>query len=197
MAEFDFAPLEPPAAVDPRDARALLDTAHAEAELVRETARAAGHAEGRDAALAAVAPALEALDQALAATRQRGEGTADRLESEAVDLAFAVAEKILAASVELDRSIVLETVRGALRGLVERERVTVLVNPDDLELVRAAAADLQAGLGGIEHCEIQSERRVGVGGAVVRYTEGEIDATMLTKLERAREVVAEHLSQRR
>ena len=91
----------------------------------------------------------------------------------------------------------LDAARRVHRNLVERERVTVLVNPDDLELVRVAADDLRAGLGGIGHCEIQAERRVGAGGAIVRYTEGEIDATMLTKLERAREVVAEHLGARR
>jgi flagellar assembly protein FliH len=84
---------------------------------------------------------------------------------------------------------VLEAVRGALRGIVERERVTVLVHPDDLELVRTAVDDLRASLGGIEHCEVQAERRVARGGAVVRTPKGDVDARVETKLARAREVV--------
>ena len=84
----------------------------------------------------------------------------------------------------------LEAVRGALRGIVERERVTVLVNPDDLEIVREAMDGLRASLGGIEHCEVQAERRVGRGGRIVRTPVGDVDARVETKLERAREVVA-------
>jgi len=45
-------------------------------------------------------------------------------------------------------------------------------------------------LGGIEHCEVQAERRVARGGAVVRTPEGDIDARIESKLERARDVVA-------
>ena len=100
-----------------------------------------------------------------------------------------LAEKILGAAVAVDPELVVEAVRGALRGLVERERVTVLVHPDDLELVRGAMGGLVATLGGIEHCEVQAERRVGRGGAVVRTPDGDVDARVETKLERAREVV--------
>jgi flagellar biosynthesis/type III secretory pathway protein FliH len=120
---------------------------------------------------------------------EHGRTAASNLEGEAVELAFALAEKIMHATLEADRGAVLGAIRGALRGLVERERVTVLVNPADLELVRASVDELRSTLGGIEHCEIQAERRVGRGGAVVRHAEGQVDARIETKLERAREVV--------
>ncbi|HEV2786804.1 MAG TPA: FliH/SctL family protein [Solirubrobacteraceae bacterium] len=48
-------------------------------------------------------------------------------------------------------------------------------------------------LGGIEHCGVEADRRVGRGGAIVRTSEGEIDATLETKLSRAREVVEHEL----
>jgi flagellar assembly protein FliH len=89
---------------------------------------------------------------------------------------------------------VVDAVRGALRRLVERERVTVLVHPEDLDAVRDRAPDLLSELGGIEHCEVQADRRVGRGGAVVRTADGEVDATLDAKLERAREVVRESLA---
>ncbi len=195
MAEFDFAPLEPPApAPPPVDVEDVVAAAHAEADAIREAARAEGLAAERDEALAVVAPALTAFEQATAAARERAEATAERLEGEAVDLAFAVAQKIVGAKVAADPSLVLDAIRGALRGIVERERVTLLVSPDDLELVRAASEELRISLGGIEHCEIQAERRVARGGAVVRYADGQIDARVQTKLERAREVVEESLA---
>ena len=47
-----------------------------------------------------------------------------------------------------------------------------------------------ASLGGIEHCVVEAERRVGRGGCIVRTPVGDVDARVETKLERAREVVA-------
>ena len=190
MAEFDFAPLVAPVpAPSVEDVAAVLDTARAEADAIRAAAHAEGLAAGRAEAVAAVTPAVAALEQATADLRARADEVAERLEAEAVDLAFAVAEKVLAASVAASPSAVLEAIRGALRGVVERERVTLLVNPADLDLVRGAADELRASLGGIEHCDVQAERRVGPGGAIVRFAEGQVDARIEAKLERAREVV--------
>jgi flagellar biosynthesis/type III secretory pathway protein FliH len=96
--------------------------------------------------------------------------------------------------VSVDPDLVIEAVRGALRGIVERERITVLVHPEDLDLVRDAMDGMRTTLGGIEHCEVQAERRVSRGGAVVRTPDGDVDARVETKLQRAREVVETALS---
>ena len=114
---------------------------------------------------------------------------AERLEAHAVDLALFLAEKVIGGALAVQPDLVVEAVRGALRGIVERERVTVLVHPDDLEMVGDAMDGLRASLGGIEHCEVQAERRVSRGGAVVRTPDGDVDARVETKLVRAREVV--------
>jgi flagellar assembly protein FliH len=198
--EFDFAPLETSVALvtddDPAVAAAeLLTTARAEADVIRATAHAEGFANGREQALAELAPAASALEQAARAVREDAEAGAQRLEARAVDLALLLAEKVVAAAVAVDPELVVGTVRGALRGLVERERIAVLVHPDDLELVRGAMGDLVASLGGIQHCEVQAERRVGRGGAIVRTPEGDVDARLETKLERAREVVESALGE--
>ncbi|MGI8780593.1 MAG: FliH/SctL family protein [Solirubrobacteraceae bacterium] len=192
--EFDFAPLEAPVALatpsDPAAGAAdQMATARAEAGMIRATAHAEGLAAGREEALAALAPAAAALEDAARAVSGHVAVASDRLESHAVDLALFLAERIIGAAVAIDPGLVVEAIRGALRGIVERERVTVLVHPDDLELVRDAMGDLVAALGGIEHCEVQAERRVTRGGAVVRTPDGDVDARVDTKLERAREVV--------
>ncbi|HEX4691518.1 MAG TPA: FliH/SctL family protein [Solirubrobacteraceae bacterium] len=198
-AEFSFEALELPAPApavhDDADAvLAAMAAAEAAAAAEREAARGEGFERGRAEALASAAPALAALEAAAGELRAAREALADRLEAHAVDLALLLAEKVTAAAIAVDPPLVLEAVRGALRGIVERERVTVLVHPDDLEFVRTAMDDLRASLGGIEHCEVQSERRVARGGAVVRTPEGDVDARVETKLMRAREVVVEVLS---
>jgi flagellar assembly protein FliH len=199
-AEFSFETLEAPApvvapAAPKADAggadavMAALAQAEAEADALRVAAREEGLREGREEALAALAPALEALNQAAEAVQAAQFVRADRLENHAVDLALFLAEKVLGGALAVEPERVIEVVRGALRGIVERERVTVLVHPEDLELVRDSMDDLRASLGGIEHCEVQAERRVSRGGAVVRTPDGDVDARVETKLQRAREVV--------
>jgi flagellar assembly protein FliH len=196
--EFDFESLAAPgpfvagAVAAPPDADAVLAAvarAEAQAEAVREAARAEGLAAGLAEARAVAAPAAAALAEALEGVRIERAELADRLERQAVELALDLAEKVLAGALAVEPERVVEAVRGALRGLVERERVTVLVHPDDLDTVRAAMGDLRDSLGGVEHCEVQAERRVARGGAIVRTPDGDVDARVETKLERAREAV--------
>ncbi len=147
-------------------------------------AQAQSALDGPAAALAGAAEQLQALRADAAAS----------VEADAVDLALRIAEQAVAAAIAADPELVVEAVRGALRRLVERDRVLILVNPDDLELVRDHVARLVGELGGIEHCEVQAERRVRPGGAIVRTSEGEVDATLETKLARAREVLEHELA---
>jgi flagellar assembly protein FliH len=190
--------LEAPAPALPAvDEAAAVMTALARAEQdaarLREQARAEGFAAGHAEALGALEPAVAALHAAAAAVIAQQAEAAEALERRAVELGLALAGKILAGALEVEPERVLESVRGALRGIVERERITVLVNPEDLELVRSAMDDVRQSLGGIEHCEVQAERRVARGGCIVRTPVGDVDARVETKLERAREVVASAL----
>ena len=202
----DFAQLTPVAPPEPapsletasRRARAVVEAAEAEAERIRADAFAAGHAEGfaagRSDARAEVGPAVGALADATRQLQLLQSEAADRVEPEAVELAVRIAEKVVAGSVDVEPARLLDVVRGALRTIVERERVVVLVHPDDLDLLRDGLAELTGSLGGIEHLEVQEERRVARGGAILRTSFGEVDSRIETKLARAREAVVEGLS---
>jgi flagellar biosynthesis/type III secretory pathway protein FliH len=186
---FELAPLEA-VIVPERPAPGSASTVDAVREQAFEEGFAAGVAQaqsqldGPASALAAAADQLQALRTDAAAS----------VEADAVDLALRIAEQAVGAAIAVDPELVVEAVRGALRRLVERDRVLILVNPDDLELVRDHVARLVGELGGIEHCEVQAERRVRPGGAIVRTSEGEVDATLETKLARAREVLEHELA---
>ncbi|MEV4422512.1 FliH/SctL family protein [Patulibacter sp. NPDC049589] len=202
-AEFAFEPLEvPPAGADARPGRPVrrspadeLADARAEAERIREEARRdgfeAGHAAGMEQARTELEPAARALAEALQEAMTQGDQLAVALEREAVELAMAVAEKVVAGAVRDRPERVLDVITGALRGLVARRRITVLVNPDDVELVRERIGAITAGLGGVEHCEVQAERRVARGGALLRTPDGELDVRLDAKLRRAAEVLRE------
>jgi flagellar assembly protein FliH len=178
-------------------ARILADAA-AEAERIRELARAEGHAEGlaqgREDGLSEARSAAGALQQALSEALALREQLTEETERDAVALALALAAKILAGTLAVEPERVLDSVRGALRRVTDRRRVTVLVDPADLETVSAAIAEVEAQVGGIDHCDVQADRRVGRGGAIVRTLESEVDASVDTQLERAREVIQAELA---
>jgi flagellar assembly protein FliH len=182
----------------PPTAETIVNAALAEAEQIRELARAEGYETGRRAATVEAEERFEsafaAVGEALAQAREMRARTADQVERLAVELALQLAEKAVAGALAAQPERVVDVIRGALRCLVERERVVILVNPDDLETAREATGDLVRALGGIDHCEVQEERRVERGGAIVRSATGEIDATVTTKLDRAREVLESELS---
>ncbi len=184
----------------PRDAAArLLAEATAQAEQIREQARAEGHAEGRSAGhadgLSEIAAAAAALGEALQGVESLRVHAAEAVEHDAIEFALSLAEKILAGAFQARPELVIEVVQGALRRINDRRGIEVLVNPADLETVKSAIGDRseidqQARADGIELCDLRSDPRVAIGAAIVRTAEGEVDASVQTQLERARDVIA-------
>lgn len=194
---YPFEQLDAPPEVTLRDVESPLAAAAAEADAIRAAARAEGHAEGLEAGLAEgrsqVGAAVAALGVALAEVEAMRATVAETVERDAVELALQLAEKVVSGAIAVEPERVADVVRGALRRLTERRRVTVLVHPDDLDAVRVVAEGFAAELGGIEHCDVQAERRIAPGGAIVRTDEGQIDASVETQLARAREIVEAEL----
>ena len=197
-APFEFAPLDAPA---PVEVAALAPSPLAappapavDVEAIRAEGFNDGYTAGAADARAAVEPAVAALQSAAAELAALRGDVAERTERAAVELALQIAEQVLQGAIGADPDRVVDAVRGALRRLVERDRVLLLVHPEDLDVGREHATTLVAELGGIEHCGVESDRRVSRGGAIVRTAEGEVDATLETKLGRAREVVEQELA---
>jgi flagellar assembly protein FliH len=193
IATYAFPQLEAPPEGG-ASARDLLGSAAAQAEQILVQARSQGEAEGRAEGLTAahheVESVLEALRQALADVAQTRAELIAALEQDAVALAFRLGEQILAGVIDVKPEVVIDVARNALRRVTDRRRVILVVNPADLEIVADSVKALQAELGGIEHCDVQADRRITRGGAILRTDAGEIDVTVESQLERAREIVA-------
>jgi flagellar assembly protein FliH len=198
VAGYAFRQLDAAAAETSGGIADVLSAVRAEAEQIRAQAWAAGEAEGRAAGLAAArndaAPAVAAIGASVQAISEVRAQVIAELEQDAVEMALRLAEQILAGVLSVQPERVLDVGRNALRHLSDRRRVTLVVNPDDLELVGECVEQLQSELGGIEHLGVQSDRRVARGGAIARTDSGEIDAGIDTQLARAREIVAAALA---
>jgi flagellar assembly protein FliH len=197
VSAYSFRPLE---AAAPRGEDTLA-AAMAEADGIREAARAEGHAQGRREAAEEVrtqaAAGLELLADARRALDELRDEICDRLEADAAMLGLRLAEQIVSGTIEVEPERLTEIAGLALRRLADRRAVTLIVNPADLELLAQTTERLSGELGGIEQLHVQADRRVGRGGVLARTDEGEIDATVETQVSRARELVVEELQRGR
>lgn len=191
-------PSDPP----PRDApgRALAE-ALSQAQEIREQARAEGFEQGRAAGheqgRAEVETAAQSLTEALQGVQALSQEVSDAVERDAIELALALAGKVILATLQIRPELVVEVVQGALRRVSGQRTISILVNPVDLETVRSALGDLQAQSVAVEQWDLQPDQRVQPGGAIVSTAEGEVDARVQTQLERAAEVVLSELGPRR
>jgi len=159
----------------------------------RRQAAAEGHAAGLSEARAQSEPLLSALRDALDGIAALRDEVAEQIERAAVELALALSEQIVAGAIEVQPERILDVVRGALRRLADRQRITVIVNPDDQSYLAEHFEELCSELGGIGEGTVQADRRVARGDALVQTVEGTLDVQVQSQLERARAIVAEEL----
>jgi flagellar assembly protein FliH len=176
----------------------VLARALAEADQIREQARTEGFELGRqqgsEQARAEAASAIAAIGEAMRQIGGTREELAETLTAQAGELAMLTAEHIIAGAIDAEPQRIVDVVRGALRRLTDRQRVTMLVNPEDLEALRQSVPNLQAELGGIEHLDVQADRRIARGGAIAQTAYGEVDVSVSSQLQSARELVTAALA---
>ena len=108
-----------------------------------------------------------------------------------VDMACAVAKKIMNREVTIDREWVLDVVRAALEEIHDAGKIEVRVHPDDFELVQANRNGLRKEVPGQTELLVLPDRVVEPGGCVVQTAYGNIDARIDTQLEEVRKALQE------
>jgi flagellar assembly protein FliH len=172
--------------------RAALIIARAEAEAgrIEAAARERGFADGSAAGLAAADQALEpvrkALEQAVAGIEAARAEFVATAELRAVELALALAEKVVGAALELDPALVCQIVAGALRRVTDHDGLVIEVHPEDVDLI---SSWIEAGKDPRVVLDVRPERRIARGGCIVRTSEGEIDAQLSEQLAGAGELL--------
>jgi flagellar assembly protein FliH len=184
-------------------ARALLDDAHARAQalvadastradaLVEATKAHAhndGYAEGTAAADREMSEMMATMRNLVDMARVERHKLIEDAEPELVRLAVGIAERVLHQQIALDRGVVVEMAKVAIARLVDRESVTVRVNPGDLERMREHRDEFLSG-GDIKNFRVIEDQRVDRGGVVVETDGGTIDAKISTQVGEAKRVL--------
>jgi flagellar assembly protein FliH len=103
-----------------------------------------------------------------------------------VELALAVAAKVVAREVQTDLTLVVGVVRDTLAELQEATVVRLRVHPDDYDLVAPHWEQLRQQRGA-EQGQLVTDERVQPGGCVVETAVGCVDAQLDTRLAQVAE----------
>jgi flagellar assembly protein FliH len=157
-------------------------------ETVQAEAKAAGHAEGSAAADREMSDMMTTMRNLVDMARVERHKLMESAEPELVRLAVGIAERVLHQQIALDRGVVVEMAKVAIGRLVEKESVTVRVNPGDLERMREHRDELLSN-GEIKNFRVVEDQRVDRGGVVVETDGGTIDARISTQVNEAKRVL--------
>lgn len=145
--------------------------------LARErAAREEGRREGERAGREEIARRGAELASVIAALRQAREELLREGELAAVELALTIARRFVDNAALLGSDLIRQTIKSAVRLIVEKDKVVIRVNPDDLEEVRGHQDDIIFIGDGIGKLEIRRDRTIDRGGCVVETEAGNIDA---------------------
>jgi len=182
------------AIIDDADERARAALADAEAQAVqiadqtRRAARDEGFTAGKLEAQAAMSGMIDTMRELLEATRNERHALVTSAEPELVKLAVGIAERVLHQQIALDGGVVVEMAKAAISRIVDREKITVRVNPADVERMREHRDELLA-LGDVKTMRVIEDQRVDRGGVILETDAGSIDAKISTQLAEVRKIL--------
>jgi flagellar biosynthesis/type III secretory pathway protein FliH len=103
------------------------------------------------------------------------------LETQVIELALAVAEKVIAREAKADPQVILNVVRSALSEIHDATDLRIHVNPDDYPLLETRWQEMLP-RSVAEHSELTPDDLVERGGVVVETRIGYVDSQLKTRL---------------
>ncbi len=156
---------------------------------VRQQAYKAGYKEGlemgRRTAEARLLSLIEELQKALEDVNRLGRQVYAAAEVQTVNLAMAVARKIIGRQAAVDHRVVAHALRRALEGLARGVAVTVVLNPEDMAFVKTLSpGDIFDSDEEKKKIDFETDPAMAPGGCLVRTAAGDRDASIDGQMDR-------------
>lgn len=167
-----------------------LKECHRLKEAAQREGRTAGREEGAKQAAeveqkriaSEAAPLTGVLKEMTRAIEGRRKDLLEAAERDVVQLAVAIAEKIVKGEVASGRKVAAANVRRAVEIAVNRGTLEIRLNPRDHSLVEKYLPELTSEFTDIDSVELRDDPSVERGGCVVHTRMGKIDADLGTQL---------------
>lgn len=169
-----------------REAEAILLSAREVAQQIEREAHREGRTKGQQEAMDEMRRRIEPLEALLVeACRQVAsahQAIVTNVEGELIDLAVAVAERVLRSELVARREAAVPIVRAALEAAGSRKIMAIRINPGGYELLAEHRREL---LDSLESARLISDPAISFGGCVVEVEAGLVDARLESQLQEA------------
>jgi len=192
-----------------REAERLIAAAHEEVRGIVETASERGHAAGwmrgveegriegrqqaRAEALEEFRAAFAALERSWKSALEQWQDARRRLlayaREDVLELALAVARKVIHRNIEHDPSLVVDQIAAALSLVMQASRLSIAVNPADRKIVELALPEILHAAKQSCDVVIVDGDEVERGGCVINTGRGSVDANISVQIERIVEML--------
>lgn len=150
---------------------------------------AQGEHDGREAAMKQISPVLQSLQQMLSELESLRRRESRNLESELVELALAVARKVVGREVTTHPDSVAQLLRDAVGRLEHAGTLTIRMNPGDLDRMSDASSQLLNGLVDPGRIRFEADASISVGGCFIESEAGAVDARIEQRLRIVEEAI--------
>ena len=99
-------------------------------------------------------------------------------EGQILQLALAVAEKVLHLEVTTNREVIQSVLKEAIKKIVDRENMKIRVHPQDFHYMMEIKSDFLQNFDGIKNIIFEEDESVRRGGAIIETLFGEVDARL-------------------
>ncbi len=109
-------------------------------------------------------------------------------EKEVVSLAMGIATKIIRHEVTINKNVILNVLKQALKKTVDYDKIKIRVNPSDLQFLKTQNHQFSHLIDNMESIAFEEDEAILTGGCLIETNSGDIDARIDKQLEAVEEV---------
>lgn len=162
------------------DLNALKETYANEIQMAARDARQKGLSEGiregRELQKKETLQSIEALSALIQDLSGLKEKMLEAAEEQILQLALAVAEKVIHMETTTNRNVIQNVLKAAMKSIVDRENMKIRVHPHDFQYMMEIKSDFMNNFDGIKNIVFEEDVSITRGGAILETMFGEVDA---------------------
>jgi flagellar assembly protein FliH len=142
-----------------------------------------GLQEGEKRAAAAYGRAADLLETMAQELKRAQELFINKSEEDMVTLSLSIAKQIIRQEVKTNPDIIKSVAKEAIAQLIDKEGVTIRVNPQDFDVVKASESGMGIALEGKDRYKIRADDFISPGGCIIESKTGIVDADLDTQFD--------------
>lgn len=165
------------------EAQELIDSKDEELKEAREEGYDDGYEDGEHDAREDMADLIDQAQQILGEAKRERDAFLDQKTETLVDLAGAIAHEVVGEHIEVNPDTIKQVVEDALNEISEIRDVTVVLNPEDAEIIRSVKDQFRQDHPNLEEITITNDPKMERGGCRVRTSFGDIQGSVRDRID--------------